>query len=143
MTIAILYREELKEYGFGPGHSFRGDRYEIFPKFLKEVISDDYYQIIQAKWATDEDLIRICKENYMDFTKTYNRAAIKGFKMIGDKVKEISKICDGKAIDLIASGYNKGVLPYAWFALISALADIEKETLVPIGNVYLKFLSES
>ncbi|HUV59702.1 MAG TPA: hypothetical protein VMW09_06275 [Desulfatiglandales bacterium] len=63
--------------------------------------------------------------------------------MIGDKVKEISKICDGKAIDLIASGYNKGVLPYAWFALISALADIEKETLVPIGNVYLKFLSES
>ena len=45
--------------------------------------------------------------------------------MIGDKVKEISKICDGKAIDLIASGYNKGVLPYAWLALISALADIE------------------
>ena len=326
MTIAILYREELKEYDFGPGHSFRGDRYEIFPKFLKEIISDDYYQIIQAEWATDEDLIRICKENYIDFTKTYYKAAssglyydgdfyrfhsgdnkpvgkpgkieeaarlivgqaklaanlieedkfkkvvsigggmhhaqesygegfciyndvafaakylidkykvnrllildtdahagngtcayfynepkvlfidlhqdpmtlypgtgfitdiglnkgkgftinvplpihagydsyqlifneliepvveefmpqiiirnggsdphfddgltqlgmpVKGFKMIGDKVKEISKICDGKVIDLIASGYNKEVLPYAWLALISALADIE------------------
>ena len=36
MTLAILYREELKEYDFGPGHPFRGDRYEIFPPFLKE-----------------------------------------------------------------------------------------------------------
>ena len=34
MTIAIIYREELKEYDFGPGHPFRGDRYQMFPKFL-------------------------------------------------------------------------------------------------------------
>ena len=34
--LTILYREELKEYDFGPGHPFRGDRYEIFPRFLKD-----------------------------------------------------------------------------------------------------------
>jgi acetoin utilization deacetylase AcuC-like enzyme len=45
--------------------------------------------------------------------------------MIGEKVREIAKICDGKVIDLIASGYNKEVLPYAWLALISGLAGIK------------------
>lgn len=33
IVIALLYREELKEYDFGPWHSFRGDRYETFPGF--------------------------------------------------------------------------------------------------------------
>ncbi|PIW40311.1 MAG: hypothetical protein COW22_02470, partial [Chloroflexi bacterium CG15_BIG_FIL_POST_REV_8_21_14_020_46_15] len=57
MAIAILYREELKEYDFGPGHPFRGDRYEIFPKFLKENLAeDDNYRILKAEPATDEDL---------------------------------------------------------------------------------------
>jgi len=36
MALAVLYREEPKEYDFGPGHSFRGDRYEVFPQFLKD-----------------------------------------------------------------------------------------------------------
>ena len=48
MAIALLYREELKEYDFGPGHPFRGDRYEIFPRFLKERLSpDDHYKFIR------------------------------------------------------------------------------------------------
>lgn len=343
MALTILYREELKEYDFGPGHSFRGDRYEIFPRFLREKLSDDSYQIIQAEWATDEDLLSICKGDYIDFTKTYYRAAssglyydgdfyrfhsgdnrpvgtpgkveeaarlivgqaklavdlieedkfnkvvsigggmhhakesygegfciyndvafaarylideyklerilildtdahagngtcayfysepkvlfidlhqdpmtlypgtgfthdtgsnkgkgftiniplpiyagydsyqlvfneliepvaeefrpqiiirnggsdphfddgltqlglpVKGFKMIGDKVREISKICDGKAIDLIASGYNKRVLPYAWLALISGLVDI-KVTIEELGSIPPRFKKDS
>ena len=39
MAVAILYRDELKEYDFGPGHPFRGDRYELFPPFLKKRLS--------------------------------------------------------------------------------------------------------
>jgi len=343
MAIAILYSEELKEYDFGPGHSFRGDRYEIFPRFLREKLSDDSYRIIQAEWASDNDLLKICQEDYIDFTKTYYRAAssdlyydgdfyryhsgdnkpvgtpgkveeaarlivgqakmavdliegdifkkvvsigggmhhakenygegfciyndvafaarylidkynlervlildtdahagngtceyffnetkvlfidlhqnpmtlypgtgfvhdiginkgkgftinvplptyagfdsyqllfneliqpvaeefrpqiiirnggsdphfddgltqlglpVKGFKMIGDKVREISKICDGKVIDLIASGYNKEVLPYAWLALISGLADI-KITVEELGLIPPRFEKDS
>ena len=45
--------------------------------------------------------------------------------MIGEKVREMARVCDGKAIDLIASGYNEKVLPYAWLALIAGLAGIE------------------
>jgi len=50
---------------------------------------------------------------------------VKGFRMIGEEVREMAKICDGRVIDLIASGYNKEVLSYAWLALISGLADIK------------------
>ena len=60
---------------------------------------------------------------------------VKGFRMIGDRVREISNICDGKVIDLIASGYNKEVLPFAWLALVSGLADIsitiEEPSVIP------------
>ena len=45
--------------------------------------------------------------------------------MIGERVKEMARICQGRLIDLIASGYNKRVLPYTWLALISGLADFE------------------
>ena len=34
-----------------------------------------------------------------------------------------NSVCDGKVIDLIASGYNKNILPYCWIALISGLAE--------------------
>jgi len=76
MAIAILYREELKEYDFGPGHPFRGDRYEIFPRFLAESLpEDDNYRILRAEWATDEDLLRICEQDYISSTSQFYRAA--------------------------------------------------------------------
>jgi acetoin utilization protein AcuC len=76
MTLAILYREELKEYDFGPGHPFRGDRYEIFPKFLQEKMpAKGHYQFQKADWASDDDLLLICRREYIDFTRTYYRLA--------------------------------------------------------------------
>jgi len=33
--------------------------------------------------------------------------------------------CNGKALDLIASGYNLDVLPFCWMALITGLTNIE------------------
>ncbi|MFC1959025.1 hypothetical protein ACFLV6_03865, partial [Chloroflexota bacterium] len=56
---------------------------------------------------------------------------VKGFRMIGKKVREMAGVCDDKAIDLIASGYNKKVLPYGWLALISGLGGIELEIEEP------------
>jgi acetoin utilization protein AcuC len=77
--IAILYREELREYDFGPGHPFRGDRYEIFPPFLKErVPEDDNYRFLKATPAADSDLLLICSRDYIDFTRTYYEAAYNG-----------------------------------------------------------------
>ena len=76
MPIGILYREELKEYDFGPGHPFRGDRYQLFPQFLRDTLAeDDNYRILEAEPASDEDLRLISQKDYVDFTREYYRAA--------------------------------------------------------------------
>ena len=49
-----------------------------------------------------------------------------GFRMIGGYVKEIAQqVCQGKSVDLLASGYNQEVLPFAWSALICGLLDLD------------------
>ena len=51
--------------------------------------------------------------------------------MMGEKVRQMAGACEDKVIDLIGSGYNKRVLPYAWLALISGLAGIKVEVEEP------------
>ncbi|MEE8373510.1 MAG: histone deacetylase family protein [Dehalococcoidia bacterium] len=76
MAVAILYRDELREYDFGPGHSFRGDRYVDFHRFLTEQLPEDSnYRIVEADWANDDDLLLICEQEYIAFTTEYYRAA--------------------------------------------------------------------
>ncbi|HAM44764.1 MAG TPA: hypothetical protein DCM67_07105, partial [Propionibacteriaceae bacterium] len=75
MTVTILYREELREYDFGVGHPFRGDRYEIFPKVLQQhVVPDGHYRLLAADTCTEEDLRLICSQEYIDFSRDYFRA---------------------------------------------------------------------
>jgi acetoin utilization protein AcuC len=50
---------------------------------------------------------------------------LRGFKYIGDSVRKIAEICNGKEIDLICSGYKPEVLSRAWSAIISGLAGIQ------------------
>lgn len=61
--------------------------------------------------------------------------SVEGFRMIGERVRDMALVCAGKTIDMIGSGYNKEILPYAWMALISGLADfpisIEDPLFVP------------
>jgi len=84
MAIGILYREELREYDFGPGHSFRGDRYELFPQFLRENLKeDDNYRVLEAEPASDEDLLLICHKDYIGLTTEYYRAANLGLSYSG------------------------------------------------------------
>ena len=81
MDTAILYQEGLREYDFGPGHPFRGDRYEAFPRFLKDnLAANGEYQILKADPATDADLYLICQKDYVDFTKGYYKAANLGLR---------------------------------------------------------------
>jgi len=51
--------------------------------------------------------------------------SLNGFRMIGEKTRKMAEACDGKVVDLIASGYNRQILPYAWLALIAGLAGVE------------------
>jgi acetoin utilization protein AcuC len=132
MAIAILYREELKEYDFGSGHPFQGDRYEIFPIFLREHLpEDDNYRILQADPATEEDLLLICQKDYMDFTRDYFKAASLGLNLPGrfsfsryhsgdnmpvgrpGKLEQAARLMIGEAkmaVDLIQTGKYKKVV---------------------------------
>lgn len=68
----ILYRDELRGYDFGVGHPFRGDRYKIFYNLLSETLpQDNLYRIIQAEPASDQDLLLICEEDYIAFTREF------------------------------------------------------------------------
>ena len=79
MTVTILYREELREYDFGVGHPFRGDRYDIFPKVLQQhVVPDGHYRLLAADTCTEDDLRLICSQEYIDFSRDYFRAANRG-----------------------------------------------------------------
>ncbi|MFH1382217.1 MAG: histone deacetylase [Chloroflexota bacterium] len=82
--LTILYREELKEYDFGPGHHFRGDRYQTFPVFLKDKLPDGTYRVLLAKSASDKDLCLICNKDYIAFNKGYYAAANAGLTYPGD-----------------------------------------------------------
>ena len=57
---------------------------------------------------------------------------IKGFYFIGKKVKEIKEKLNIPAIDILGSGYNLKVLPYAWSALIEGLTGKKSEIKEPI-----------
>jgi len=84
MTFAMLFREELREYDFGPGHPFRGGRYNRFPQFLSENLPEDNnYRILKAEPATNEDLLLICRQEYINFTREYYRAANAGLSYPG------------------------------------------------------------
>ncbi len=127
MAIAILYREELREYDFGPGHPFRGDRYELFPRFLRDNLAeDDNYRIIESEPATYEDLLLVCQKGYIDFTKEYYTAANLGLRYPGQfskfhsgdnmpigkpgKLEEAARLILGQAkmaCDLIQAGKFK------------------------------------
>ncbi len=85
MASVIFYRDELKQYDFGPGHPFRGDRYDVFPRFLKQNLPEDgNYRVFRADPVGDEDLRLICRQEYIDFSRGYYRAASEGLPYPGD-----------------------------------------------------------
>ncbi len=63
--------------------------------------------------------------HYLD-TLTNLGLTLEGFKMIGQQVNALAKeLTQGKAVDLLLSGYNLEVLPFAWSALICGLLDLD------------------
>ena len=58
--------------------------------------------------------------------RSARRVTLKGFKMIGEKVKEISrKECANRSVDLICSGYNPEILAKVWLTLVTSLSGEE------------------
>jgi len=48
MKTTIIYSDELKNYDFGPGHPFRGDRFASFFQLYKEKLGEDKnFQLVE------------------------------------------------------------------------------------------------
>jgi len=110
----------------------------VFESIVEPLVSEFKPQIIVRNGGSDP---------HFDDQLTELGLTVKGFKMIGEKTKEIAKVCDGKVVDLIASGYNEKVLPSAWLALISGLAgfnlDMEESEPVPQRFMSVTALAET
>jgi len=99
------------------------DSYQLAFESIVEPITQEFKpQIIIRNGGSDP---------HFDDGLTSLGLPVKGFRMIGERVREMARVCDDKVIDLIASGYNKKVLPYAWLALIAGLAGIEVKVEEP------------
>jgi acetoin utilization protein AcuC len=124
----------VEQKGVGEGEGFKiniplppfsGDEsYKmVFEEVIEPVVKEFRPQIIIRNGGSDP--------HFSDPLTNLN-LTIDGFKMIGEKVKNLSKICNGKEIDLIASGYNLKVLNYYWTALLSGLLGMKIDISEPI-----------
>ena len=83
--LVLLYSEEINEYRFGIYRLYRGTRFQTFMQFLQENYPEgDNYRILEAEPATDEDLLLLCSQEYIDFTKNYFKAANLGQTCTGN-----------------------------------------------------------
>jgi acetoin utilization protein AcuC len=107
-----------------PMPPFAGDAsYELaFDEIIFPLVNEFQPQIIIRNGGSDP--------HYNDHLTNLS-LTLQGFNMIGTKVRLLSEICNGKEIDLIASGYNQEVLPYAWLSLISSLINKPLELTDP------------
>jgi acetoin utilization protein AcuC len=130
----------VEQKGVGEGEGFKiniplppfsGDEsYKmVFEEIIEPVVKEFRPQIIIRNGGSDP--------HFSDPLTNLN-LTIEGFRMIGEKVKNLSKICDRKEIDLIASGYNLKVLNYCWTALLSALLGIKIDISEPILSQKIK-----
>jgi len=96
----------------------------IFEKIVRPVTNEFEPQVIIRNGGSDP---------HFSDQLTNLGLTIRGFKIIGKEVRNLAKICQGKEIDLIASGYDLKTLPYCWSALISSLVgrEIKLEEKIP------------
>jgi acetoin utilization protein AcuC len=119
--------------GFGEGKGFTvnipmpvgagDDSYRLVFESVVEPLAREYKpQIIVRNGGSDP---------HFDDQLTALGLTVRGFRMIGEKTREIARVCDDKVVDLIASGYNEKVLSYAWVALVSGLSGFKTEIEEP------------
>ncbi len=117
----------VDEIGAGGGEGFTVN----FP--LVAGTSDKAYELI-----FDEIILPLAREFNPELVIRYGGSdphpgdeitqlglSLNGFKMIARKVREISRLCNNKSVDLICSGYKPDVLSRVWVSLIASLSGVE------------------
>lgn len=77
--INIVYSDEITNYDFGVGHPFRSIRFKVFFKYLREKLKENKdFKIIEVEPVTDQDLLLICSEEYIEYVKNFYESAYHG-----------------------------------------------------------------
>jgi acetoin utilization protein AcuC len=94
-----------------------------FAEIVEPVVKQFQPQIIIRNGGSDP---------HFDDRLTNLGLTIAGLRMLGSKVRQLAEVCDGKVIDMIASGYNEDILPYGWLALMAGLGDFKIDIPEPV-----------
>ncbi len=64
---AIVYHKGVSRYDFGPGHPFRGGRFQRFMGLIEDygLLSDPRVELVEPARAADEDLLLVHSEEYV------------------------------------------------------------------------------
>jgi acetoin utilization protein AcuC len=73
MKIPMVYSHVFRNYDFGLGHPFRGDRFSRFLKFFHEKLNSERFEIIEPKPADDEDLSLVHTKRYINRIKMLDK----------------------------------------------------------------------
>jgi len=132
----------VEEIGEGKGKGFTvncplwpetgWDSYQyIFEEVIFPLTEEFQPQMILRNGGTDP---------YWNDTLTQLGLTIADFRKIGENVREMAKICGGKEIDMIGSGYKKEAIGPGWLSLICGLAGskIKIDEPEPVPKRYLK-----
>jgi acetoin utilization protein AcuC len=100
------------------------DSYKLaFESIVEPVVHEFKPQIIIRNGGSDP---------HFDDSLAHLDLTVEDFRSIGEKVSSLAEICDGKAIDMLTSGYNMSVLPHCWLAMISGLAGFNLKIAEPV-----------
>lgn len=68
MKTAVIYHQDSKNYGFGEGHPFGGDRFEKFMKFFESRFTpfSDRFEEVEPRLATDAILQLVHHRDYIE-----------------------------------------------------------------------------
>ncbi|UCG36495.1 MAG: hypothetical protein JSV64_07810 [Candidatus Bathyarchaeota archaeon] len=68
LRVGIAFHEKYKQYDFGPGHPFRGDRFTNALKCFEEqgLLNLPHVQILKPNIAKLKDLLRVHNKSYVD-----------------------------------------------------------------------------
>ena len=68
LRVGIAFHEKYRQYDFGPGHPFRGDRFGNAMKFFEEqgLLNLSNISVLKPEIATLKDLLRVHNKSYVD-----------------------------------------------------------------------------
>ncbi len=120
MKVGIAYHEKYRQYDLGPGHPFRGDRFDNVIKLFDEegLLRHPSVALLKPEPVTKQELLRVHSEEYVDhifkLARTSQRYDVEtpvspgileaAQLMVGGAIKAGTKVFEGRVDRAVALG---------------------------------------